>query len=39
MDSIFTPDSAFAYLLLVVGLALLGAVGFLLVFANATLLP
>lgn len=35
----YTPDGAFAFLLLVVGLALLAAVAFLAAFTDAALLP
>lgn len=37
MDSIYTPDGAFAHLLLAVGLALLAAAAYLLVFTDAGL--
>ena len=39
MDSLYTPDSAVAGLLVLLGLTLLAAVGFLVAFTGATLLP
>ena len=36
-DSIYTPEGSFAYLMAVVGLTLLAAVGYLLVFTGASL--
>lgn len=35
-DSIYTPEGSFDYLMLLVGVTLVAAVAFLLVFTNAT---
>lgn len=35
-DTIYTPEGSFAYLMAVVGLSLLAAVGYLLVFTGAS---
>ena len=39
MDSIYTPDGAFSYMLVVLALTFLAAVGYLLLFTNASFLP
>ena len=39
MESVYTPDGAFAFLLVVLALTLVAAVGYLVLFTNASFLP
>lgn len=39
MESVYSPDGAYAYLLVVLALALVAAVGYLLAFTNAAFPP